>query len=405
MLLIARPCPFALPRIDRSNGLLLALSTLPFRCLRVVAIMGLLAVRWVQFGSQRKAIGMSENGAVEKVVIIGSGPAGWTAALYAARANLNPLIFPGRAASKDLLPGGQLMLTTDVENYPGYPEGVKGPDMMEDFARQALRFGTRTVTDQGVKTAEDLTLDGLLYVHGAGFQNVASVDLSSRPFRVKGDGEFECAAHSVIIATGAKANWLGLENEQRLATSGGGVSACAVCDGALPMFRDKELAVVGGGDSAVEEATYLTKFASKVYVIHRRDQLRASKIMQDRALSNEKIEMLWNKTVVDVLGDDMISGVKLKDTQSGEESELPLGGLFIAIGHTPITKFLDGQLDTDEKGYLKLAGPYRSTTKIDGVFAAGDVVDSTYRQAITAAGMGCKAAIDAERWLAEQGID
>lgn len=346
---------------------------------------------------------MSESAAAEKVVIIGSGPAGWTAALYAARANLNPLVIPGRAVSKDLLPGGQLMLTTDVENYPGYPEGVKGPDMMQDFTRQALRFGTRVLTDDGIKKPDDLNMDAPLY--SASFQNVESVDLSSRPFLVKGDNEFEVRAHAVIIATGAKANWLGLDNEQRLATSGGGVSACAVCDGALPMFRDKELAVVGGGDSAVEEATYLTKFASKVYIIHRRDQLRASKIMQERALSNKKIEMVWDTIVTDVLGDDMISGVKLKNTQTDEESELPLGGLFIAIGHTPITKFLNDQLDTDEKGYLILADPYRSTTKIEGVFAAGDVVDGTYRQAVTAAGMGCKAAIDAERWLAEQGIE
>lgn len=348
---------------------------------------------------------MSDSAAVEKVVIIGSGPAGWTAALYAARANLAPLIIPGRAVSKDLLPGGQLMLTTDVENYPGYPEGVKGPDMMQDFAHQALRFGTRVATDGGIKVADELTMDGLLFVHATSFLNVESVDLSSQPFVVKGDNGTEVRAHSVIISTGAKANWLGLENEQRLATSGGGVSACAVCDGALPMFREKELAVVGGGDSAVEEATYLTKFASKVYMIHRRDQLRASKIMQDRALSNKKIEMLWNKEVTDVLGDDMITGVKLKDTQTDEESELTIKGLFMAIGHTPITKFLNGQLDTDKKGYLKLADPYRSTTRIEGVFAAGDVVDSTYRQAVTAAGMGCKAAIDAERWLAEHGID
>lgn len=337
---------------------------------------------------------------MEKLVIIGSGPAGWTAALYAARANLDPLVFPGRATGKDLLPGGQLMLTTDVENYPGFPEGLKGPEMMELFFRQALRFGTRVVSDDGVVTEEGVSA-GLF----TPFQNVASIDLSQRPFRITGDRDFTCEAQAVIIATGAKANWIGLENEQRLAQSGGGVSACAVCDGALPMFREKPLAVVGGGDSAVEEASYLTKFASRVYMIHRRDTLRASKIMQKRALDNPKIELLWNKVVTDVVGDDVIRAVDLEDTVTGESSRLDIDGLFVAIGHTPITAFLENQLDLDEKGYIRLADPYRSTTNIEGVFVAGDVADSVYRQAITAAGMGCKAAIDAERWLAEQGID
>ena len=341
---------------------------------------------------------MSED-PVENVVVIGSGPAGWTAAIYAARAALRPLVFPGRAVGKDLMPGGQLMLTTDVENYPGFPEGVVGPEMMQLFMQQALRFETRVVTDDGVKAADEITA-GLF----TPFQNVTSVDLSKRPFHVVGDGGYACDTHAVIIATGAKANWLGLENEQRLAQSGGGVSACAVCDGALPLFRDKELAVVGGGDSAVEEATFLTRFASKVYLIHRRDELRASKIMQQRAFDNPKIEILWNKIVVDVLGDEAITGVKLEDTQTGAASDLPLSGLFTALGHTPITEFLNGQLETDAKGYLKLADPYRSTTAIPGVFAAGDVADSVYRQAVTAAGMGCKAAIDAERWLAEEGL-
>ncbi len=340
------------------------------------------------------------NNGVEPVIIIGSGPAGWTAALYAARANLRPLVFPGRAVGKDLLPGGQLMLTTEVENYPGYPEGVDGPQMMQDFFHQAMRFDTRVVTDKGVARGEQVT--GGLFTP---FQNAAEVDLSKRPFRVKGDGGFECSAHALIIATGAKANWLGQENEQRLAQSGGGVSACAVCDGALPMFRDTELAVIGGGDSAVEEATYLTKFASQVYMIHRRDQLRASKIMQDRAFKNDKLKILWNKIVVDVLGDEKISGVRLKDTKTEEESELRLSGLFMALGHAPITPFLNGQLDLDDAGYIKLKDPYRSTTSVEGVFAAGDVADHVYRQAITAAAMGCKAAIDAERWLTEQGIE
>jgi thioredoxin reductase (NADPH) len=343
----------------------------------------------------------SEQPSVEKIVIVGSGPAGWTAALYAARANLHPLIFPGRA-SKELVPGGQLMFTTDVENYPGYPDGVMGPQMMQDLARQALRFGTRVVTAKGIQSGADLDEKNPLY---ANFQNVASLDLSQRPFTVVGDEDLEVKAESVVIATGAKANWIGLENEQRLAMSGGGVSACAVCDGALPIFRDKELAVVGGGDSAVEEATYLTKFASKVYMIVRRDELRASKIMQDRALNNAKIEILWNRAVVDVMGDQMISGIRLKDTQSGDESDVPVSGLFMAIGHAPITGFLGDQIDLDEKGYIKLADPYRSTTSVEGVFVAGDVADTVYRQAITAAGMGCKSAIDAERWLAGQGID
>ncbi len=321
----------------------------------------------------------------EKVVIIGSGPAGYTAAIYAARANLNPVLYadePRQEGAFNVLPGGQLMFTTDVENYPGFPEGVMGPEMMDLFEKQAARFGTRIVK-----------------------KLIPRVDFSWRPFKLWDSQDNLIEAHAVIIATGATANWLGLENEQQLAQSGGGVSACAVCDGALPMFRDRELAVVGGGDSAVEEGTYLTKFASKVYIIHRRDQLRASKVMQDRALKNEKIEILWNKIVIDVLGDDKITGLRLKDTANGKESTLELSGLFIAVGHTPATKFLDGQLELDSKAYIILTDPYRSTTSVQGVFAAGDVVDSVYRQAVTAAGMGCKAAIDAERWLAEQGIE
>jgi len=291
------------------------------------------------------------------------------------------------------------MLTTDVENYPGYPEGKTGPEMMTDFFKQAMRFDTRVVTDSGVKNGEELDLNmGLFNV----FQNVASVDLSKRPFHVKGDGGHEALAKAVIIATGAKANWLGLDNEMRLAQSGGGVSACAVCDGALPMFRDQPLGVVGAGDTAVEEATYLAKFASKVTMFVRRDEMRASKIMQKRALDHPKIEVMWNTSVTDVLGDDKITGVTLINNQTQEASQMDLSGLFMAIGHTPITGFLDGQLKSDDAGYLVLKDPYRSTTEIDGVFLAGDVADHVYRQAVTAAGMGCKAAIDAERWLAEQ---
>ncbi|MCG8523718.1 MAG: NAD(P)/FAD-dependent oxidoreductase, partial [Pseudomonadales bacterium] len=261
-------------------------------------------------------------------------------------------------------------------------------------------FGTRVVTDKGV-----MDLDGISMGLYTPFQNVKSVDLSKRPFTVTGDNGVEVKTQAVIIATGAKANWLGLDNEIRLAQSGGGVSACAVCDGALPMFRDQPLAVVGGGDSAVEEASYLTKFASKVYMIVRRDVLRASKIMADRAKNNPKIEMLWNTRVVDVHGEEKITGVKLEDTKTGKQRDLDLAGLFMAIGHTPITEFLDGQLDMDETGFIKLTDTGRSYTSIEGVFAAGDVADHVYKQAITAAGMGCKAAIDAERWLAEQGID
>jgi len=342
----------------------------------------------------------------EKVIIIGSGPAGWTAAIYAARANLEPLMLAGRAKTQPTLelPGGQLMLTTEVENFPGYPQGIEGPEMMGQFAQQAVRFGTRIVTDEGFASeVPPLPSEGGGPAHD--WMDCKSVDLSSRPFKVTAEDDTVYQAECLIIATGATANWLGLENEQRLARSGGGVSACAVCDGAMPAFRNKELAVIGGGDSAIEEATYLTKFASKVYVIHRRDALRASRIMAERALSNPKIEVLWNKVVVDVLGDDRISGVRLQDTKTDAQSDLPLAGLFMGIGHTPTTKFLAGQLSLDDKAYIKLSNPGGTQTSVEGVFAAGDVADSVYRQAITAAGMGCKAAIDAERWLAEQGVE
>jgi len=318
---------------------------------------------------------------VRQLVIIGSGPAGWTAAIYAARANLSPVVYSGvpKQNPAPVLPGGQLMLTTEVENYPGFPDGVTGPEMMQMFQKQAERFGTETHQ-----------LD------------VEKCDFSQRPFTLNLSNGETVKAQAVIIATGATANWLGLENELRLATSGGGVSACAVCDGALPHFRDKRLAVVGGGDTAMEEATYLAKFASTVSVIHRRDELRASKVMQERFLSQPNAEVLWNKQVVDVLGDTEITGVRLKDTVTGEESEIEVGGLFMAIGHTPATKFLEGSgIDFDESGYIDLKSR-SSATNIEGVFAAGDVADHHYRQAVTAAGMGCQAALDAERWLAEQ---
>ncbi len=322
--------------------------------------------------------------AAEKLVIIGSGPAGYTAAIYAARANLDPVCFVGVPKQNPslVLPGGQLMLTTDVENYPGFPEGVSGPEMMESFKKQAARFGTRFID-----------------------ADIVSCDFSTRPFSLVTSDNKTIRAHAVIIATGATANWIGLENEMRLAKSGGGVSACAVCDGALPMFRNKPLAVVGGGDSAMEEANYLTKFASTVYVIHRRDQFRASKVMQERLLAHKNVAVLWNKVVIDILGDEHIAGVRLQDTETNEISDLKVDGLFVAIGHTPATRFIEGAgINLDEKSYIRLPGR-SSATNIEGVFAAGDVADSIYRQAVTAAGMGCQAALDAERWLAAQGID
>jgi len=327
---------------------------------------------------------VTQAGRVEKVVIIGSGPAGWTAAIYGARAQLEPVVYVGipKQDPGPILPGGQLMLTTDVENYPGFPKGVAGPEMMSLFQQQAEHFGTRVVGE-----------------------DIVRCDFSKRPFELHVSNGDVVKTHSVIIATGAVANWLGLKNEMRLATIGGGVSACAVCDGALPVFRGQPLAVVGGGDTAMEEATYLTKFASTVYVIHRRDSLRASKVMQKRFLDRHNAKVLWNKGVEDVLGDDKITGVKLKDTVTGEISTLEVKGLFIAIGHTPATKFLkDSGIEFDESGYVALK-QRNSYTNIEGVFAAGDVADSAYRQAVTAAGMGCQAALDAERWLAAQGID
>ena len=320
---------------------------------------------------------------IEKVVIIGSGPAGWTAAIYAARASLEPLCCIGvpRQNPAPVLPGGQLMLTTEVENYPGFPEGVTGPEMMQLFQKQAERFGTRVQS-----------------------RDVTACDFSQRPFTLTLDDGSTVRTESVILATGATANWLGLDNELRLATSGGGVSACAVCDGALPVFRDQPLAVVGGGDTAMEEATYLAKFASTVHVIHRRDEFRASQTMAERVLATENIEVHWNKQVVDVLGDSMIEGVELEDTVSGERSRLDVKGLFIAIGHSPATGFLtDCGIKLDDAGYIELESR-NSHTNIDGVFAAGDVADAVYRQAITASGMGCMAAIDCERWLADQGV-
>ena len=303
-----------------------------------------------------------------KVVIVGSGPAGLTAAIYAARANLEPIVIAGSA------PGGQLMITSDVENYPGFPEGIDGPELMNRFREQAIRFGSHVV---------DVDID--------------RVDFSSRPFRLWARG-VEYRGQSVIIATGASAIWLGLESEQRL--RGRGVSACATCDGFF--FRDREIAVVGGGDSAMEESLYLTKFARKVHLLHRRDQFRASKIMLERALAHPKIETHVNTTVEEVLGDAKVEALRLRDTDTGETREMPMEGLFIAIGHKPNTEVFREWLEVDAKGYLVVDG--ETGSRIDGVFIAGDVHDHRYRQAVTAAGDGCKAAIDAERWLESQGI-
>ena len=304
-----------------------------------------------------------------QVVILGSGPAGLAAALYAARAGLEPLVLEG------LQPGGQLTTTTDVENYPGFPEGILGPEMMELFRKQAQRFGAEVR-----------------------FEEATAVDLERHPFTITTDGG-AYAAHTLIIASGASAKYLGLESERELL--GYGVSACATCDGFF--FKDKEIVVIGGGDTAMEEATYLTRFASKVTVIHRRTELRATKIMQDRAMANEKIEWAWNKVLEEVLGsrESGVHGVRLRDTVTGEETELPCQGVFMAIGHQPNTGFLEGSLAMNDRGYLLVEEPSTRTNR-PGVFACGDVVDPSYRQAVTAAGTGCKAAIDAERWLEEQ---
>jgi thioredoxin reductase (NADPH) len=350
----------------------------------------------------------------EHVVIIGSGPAGWTAAIYAARANLKPVVYEGAVSEENrqagTLPLGQLALTTEVENFPGWPagdlsgylnsaldpefrwlaemhhkQGVSGPELMYLMRQQAKNFGTKIITE-----------------------DIAEVDFSQRPFKLKSAGTsmpaHEIEAHAVIIATGASANYLGLESEDRYKNRG--VSACAVCDGALPRFRNKPLVVVGGGDSAVEEADYLTKHAGKVYLVHRREELRASKIMAERAEKNPKIEILWNSAVGEVYGDDKLgmTGVKLTSTVGEPDRDMEAAGMFVAIGHTPNTKFLKGQLETNEKGYLKWTVPFRTNTSIEGVFAAGDVADDNYRQACTAAGTGCMAALDAERWLAAQGL-
>ncbi len=321
----------------------------------------------------------------EKLVIIGSGPAGWTAAIYAARASLAPVVYEGGITEENRLRGtlplGQLNLTTEVENFPGFPTGIQGPELMLNMRTQAENCGAILRTE-----------------------DIVEIDLSARPFKMVDSAGATVEAHAVIIATGASANYLGLESEGRFKNYG--VSACAVCDGALPRFRNKPLIVVGGGDTAAEEGTYLTKFASKVYLVHRRAELRASKTMAERLLQNPKVEPVWNSVVTEVLGDEAsgMTGAIVKHLTTGQTCTLEAPGLFVAIGHTPNTAFLKGQVQTDPKGYIILSEPFRTTTNVEGVFAAGDVADATYRQAITAAGMGCKAALDAERWLAAKGV-
>jgi thioredoxin reductase (NADPH) len=302
---------------------------------------------------------------MSKVAIIGSGPAGYTAGIYAARANLEPVLFEG------LESGGQLMLTTDVENYPGFVDGIMGPELMQVFKQQAERFGTVIKTEF-----------------------IDSIKKTDEGFKLKSSKE-EYMFDTVILAPGASARWLGVKGEKEL--QGYGVSACATCDGFF--FKEKTVAVVGGGDSAMEEALFLTKFATKVIVIHRRDEFRASQIMQDRVLNHDQIEVMWNKTVEEIKGDGAVASVVVKDTQDESTEEVSLDGVFVAIGHDPNVKFLDGLVELDEKGYIKTGFSTATSTSVDGIFAAGDVADSVYRQAITAAGSGCQAAIDAERWL------
>jgi len=301
-----------------------------------------------------------------KLVIVGSGPAGYTAAIYAGRAELQPLVVAGMAF------GGQLMLTTDVENYPGFPEGVSGPEMMELFQKQAERFGTTVLNEDATR-----------------------VDLDARPFRIETDSGAAFTADALIVAVGATARWLGLPSEERFQNHG--VSACATCDGAL--YRGKEMAVVGGGDTAMEEALFLTRFATVVHLIHRRDSLRASRIMQERARTNPKIRFVWNSEVDEILGEDRVSGVRVRNVQTGEHTEIPLGALFVAIGHRPNSELFKPWLEMNESGYIRVA-PGSTRTNVEGVFACGDVTDPHYRQAVTAAGTGCMAALDAERWLA-----
>ena len=312
---------------------------------------------------------------LKDLVIIGSGPAGHTAAIYAARANLKPFMFEGYVTGGSA--GGQLTTTTDVENYPGFPDGIQGPELMQLFRKQAERFGTEMVGE-----------------------DIVEVDFSKRPFVIKSE-QREVKAKSVIIATGAVAKRMGVPNEEKMWNNG--MSACAVCDGALPFFKNQPLMVIGGGDTAVEEASYLTKFGSVVYLVHRRDELRASKIMQKRAFDNKKLEIIWDTTFEDAIGDDFVTGARVQNVKTKEVKDITVAGIFYAIGHTPNTQMFQGQLDLDEIGYIIVKAGTQETN-IEGVFAAGDVHDHKYRQAVTAAGTGCAAALEAERWLAEQNI-
>ncbi len=310
---------------------------------------------------------------LKDLVIVGSGPAGHTAAIYAARANLKPFMFEGYVAGGSA--GGQLTTTTDVENYPGFPEGIQGPELMKLFRKQAEHFGTEMVGE-----------------------DIVEVDFSKRPFAIKSD-QREVRAKAVIIATGAVARRMGVPNEEKMWNNG--MSACAVCDGALPFFKNQPLMVIGGGDTAVEEACYLTKFGSVVYLVHRRDELRASKIMQKRAFDNKKLEIIWDTVFEDAIGEDFVTGARLQNVKSKEVKDISVSGIFYAIGHTPNTQMFENQLDLDATGYIKVKAGTQETS-VEGVFAAGDVHDHKYRQAVTAAGTGCAAALEAERWLAEQ---
>jgi len=312
---------------------------------------------------------------LKDLVIIGSGPAGHTAAIYAARANLKPFMFEGYVAGGSA--GGQLTTTTDVENYPGFPEGIQGPELMQLFRKQADRFGTEMVGE-----------------------DIVEVDFSKRPFAIKSD-QREVRAKAVIIATGAVARRMGVPNEEKMWNNG--MSACAVCDGALPFFKNQPLMVIGGGDTAVEEASYLTKFGSVVYLVHRRDELRASKIMQKRAFDNKKLEIIWDTIFEDAIGKDFVTGARVQNVKSKEVKDISVSGIFYAIGHTPNTQMFENQLDLDTTGYIKVKTGTQETS-VAGVFAAGDVHDHKYRQAVTAAGTGCAAALEAERWLAEQNV-
>jgi len=312
---------------------------------------------------------------LKDLVIIGSGPAGHTAAIYAARANLKPFMFEGYVSGGSA--GGQLTTTTDVENYPGFPDGIQGPELMQLFRKQAERFGTEMVGE-----------------------DIIEADFSKRPFVIKSE-QREVNAKSVIIATGAVAKRMGVPNEEKMWNNG--MSACAVCDGALPFFKNQPLMVIGGGDTAVEEASYLTKFGSVVYLVHRRDELRASKIMQKRAFDNKKLKIIWDTVFEDAIGDNFVTGARVQNVKSKEVTDISVSGIFYAIGHTPNTQMFDGQIDLDDIGYIKVKAGTQETS-VEGVFAAGDVHDHKYRQAVTAAGTGCAAALEAERWLAEQDI-